>query len=35
MTSGGLLGAAPPGADAPGVRIGRLLEGEPGFIRVA
>jgi selenide, water dikinase len=35
MTSGGLLVAAPPGADAPGVRIGRLLDGEPGRIRVA
>jgi selenide,water dikinase len=34
MTSGGLLIAAPPDAGAPGVRIGRLLEGEPGRIAV-
>jgi selenide, water dikinase len=34
MTSGGLLVAAPPGSGAPGTRIGRLLEGEPGRIRV-
>jgi selenide,water dikinase len=34
MTSGGLLVAAPPGADAPGTRIGRVLEGEPGRIQV-
>jgi selenide,water dikinase len=34
MTSGGLLVAAPPGADAPGVRIGRLVAGEAGRIRV-
>lgn len=34
MTSGGLLIAAPPGsAGVPGVRIGRLLGGEPGRIR--
>jgi selenide, water dikinase len=35
MTSGGLLIAAPPGAGAPGTRIGRLAEGAPGTIRVA
>jgi len=35
MTSGGLLLAAPPGADAPGVRIGSLREGEPGRIAVS
>jgi selenide, water dikinase len=35
MTSGGLLVAVPPGADAPGARIGRLVEGEPGRISVA
>jgi selenide, water dikinase len=35
MTSGGLLVAAPSGTDAPGVRIGRLLEGEPGRIAVS
>jgi len=34
MTSGGLLVAAPPGADAPGTRIGHLLEGAPGNIEV-
>jgi selenide,water dikinase len=34
MTSGGLLVAAPPGPDAPGTRIGRLVEGEPGRIAV-
>jgi selenide,water dikinase len=34
MTSGGLLVAAPQGADAPGTRIGRLVEGEPGRIAV-
>ena len=34
MTSGGLLVAAPPGADAPGTRIGRLERGEPGRISV-
>jgi selenide,water dikinase len=34
MTSGGLLVAAPAGSDAPGVRIGRLVEGEPGRIAV-
>jgi selenide, water dikinase len=35
MTSGGLLVAAPEGAGAPGVRIGRLVAGEPGrmFVR--
>jgi selenide, water dikinase len=34
MTSGGLLVAAAPGSAAPGVRIGRLLHGDPGRIRV-
>src|SRR5436305_294387 len=34
MTSGGLLVAAPPGSGAPGVRIGRLVEGEAGRIAV-
>jgi selenide, water dikinase len=34
MTSGGLLVAAPPGSGSPGVRIGRLVEGEPGRIAV-
>ena len=34
MTSGGLLVAAAPGSGAPGVRIGRLVEGEPGRIAV-
>jgi selenide, water dikinase len=34
MTSGGLLVAAPADSGAPGVRIGRLLEGEPGRISV-
>jgi hypothetical protein len=34
MTSGGLLVAAASGAAAPGTRIGRLVEGEPGRIRV-
>ncbi len=34
MTSGGLLVAAPPGSDAPGLAIGSLEEGEPGAIRV-
>jgi selenide,water dikinase len=35
MTSGGLLICAEPGADAPGVRIGRLVKGEAGRISVA
>ncbi len=35
MTSGGLLVAAPPGLGAPGTRIGRLVDGPPGTIRVA
>jgi selenide, water dikinase len=37
MTSGGLLVAVPPGADgaAPGVRIGRLVDGQAGRIAVA
>jgi selenide,water dikinase len=35
MTSGGLLVAAAPGSGAPGVRIGRLAEGEPGRISVS
>jgi selenide, water dikinase len=34
MTSGGLLVAAPEGSGAPGTRIGRVAEGEPGRIRV-
>ncbi|MEA2388478.1 MAG: selenide, water dikinase, partial [Thermoleophilaceae bacterium] len=34
MTSGGLLVAAPAGADAPGVRIGALVEGPAGRIAV-
>jgi hypothetical protein len=37
MTSGGLLVALPASAasaDAPGTAIGRLVEGEPGLIRV-
>jgi selenide,water dikinase len=34
MTSGGLLVAVPPGAPAPGTRIGRLVEGGPGTIAV-
>src|SRR3954470_460173 len=34
MTSGGLLIAAPEGSGAPGSRIGRVAEGEPGRIRV-
>jgi selenide,water dikinase len=34
MTSGGLLVAAPPGCDAPGTRIGRLVEAEAGTIAV-
>lgn len=35
MTSGGLLVAAPPDSGAPGVRIGRLVEGEAGRVRVS
>jgi len=35
MTSGGLLVAAAPGSGAPGARIGRLVEGEPGRISVS
>jgi selenide,water dikinase len=35
MTSGGLLVAAPEGSAAPGVRIGRLVEGRPGSIAVS
>ena len=35
MTSGGLLVAVPPGSSGPGVRIGRLTEGEPGRISVS
>jgi selenide,water dikinase len=35
MTSGGLLVAAPPGSDAPGTRIGRLVEGPAGRIAVS
>jgi selenide, water dikinase len=34
MTSGGLLVAAAPGSGAPGARIGRVLDGEPGRITV-
>jgi selenide,water dikinase len=34
MTSGGLLVAAPPGSGAPGTRIGRLSDGEPGRLAV-
>jgi selenide,water dikinase len=34
MTSGGLLVALPPGVTGPGVRIGRLADGEPGAIAV-
>jgi selenide,water dikinase len=35
MTSGGLLIAAAPGSGAPGVRVGRLVGGEPGEIDVS
>jgi selenide,water dikinase len=35
MTSGGLLVAAPEGSGAPGVRIGRLVEGPAGSIAVS
>jgi selenide, water dikinase len=35
MTSGGLLIAAAPGSGAPGVRIGRLVEGPAGAIAVS
>jgi selenide, water dikinase len=35
MTSGGLLVAVPPGAEAPGIRIGRLGAGRRGKIDVA
>jgi selenide,water dikinase len=35
MTSGGLLVAAAPGSGAPGTRVGRLVEGEPGRIAVS
>ncbi|HET8565655.1 MAG TPA: selenide, water dikinase SelD [Solirubrobacterales bacterium] len=34
MTSGGLLAAVPAGAEMPGTRIGTLVEGQPGRIRV-
>jgi selenide,water dikinase len=34
MTSGGLLVAAPEGSGAPGARIGRLVDGEPGRVSV-
>jgi selenide,water dikinase len=34
MTSGGLLVAARPGSGAPGERIGRVVQGEPGRIAV-
>jgi selenide, water dikinase len=35
MTSGGLLVAAAPHSGAPGTRIGRLVEGEPGRISIS
>jgi selenide,water dikinase len=35
MTSGGLLAAIPPSAVMDGARIGRLVPGEPGRIRVS
>ncbi|HEY7632928.1 MAG TPA: selenide, water dikinase SelD [Thermoleophilaceae bacterium] len=35
MTSGGLLVAAASGSGAPGTRIGRLVEGEPGRVAVS
>jgi selenide,water dikinase len=35
MTSGGLLIAAPDGSGAPGVRIGRLVDGRGGHIAVS
>ncbi len=35
MTSGGLLVAVRPGSGAPGTRVGRLVEGEPGRIAVS
>ena len=35
MTSGGLLVAAAPESGAPGTRVGRLVEGEPGRIAVS
>jgi selenide,water dikinase len=35
MTSGGLLVATAPGSGAPGRRIGRLVQGEPGRISVS
>ena len=34
MTSGGLLAAIPPGASMPGWPVGRLVDGEPGSVRV-
>jgi selenide, water dikinase len=34
MTSGGLLVAAPPDSDPPGTRVGTLVAGSPGAIRV-
>ncbi len=34
MTSGGLLAAVPPGSSMPGWTIGRLVDGQPGEIRV-
>src|SRR4051794_15591881 len=34
MTSGGLLAAVPPGATMDGAVVGRLVEGEPGTVRV-
>jgi selenide, water dikinase len=35
MTSGGLLIAAAPGADAPGVQIGSIVKGTPGSVAVS
>ena len=35
MTSGGLLVTAPPGADMPGARFGRVTAGPPGTISVS
>ncbi len=34
MTSGGLLAGVPPGSSMPGWTIGRLVDGQPGEIRV-
>jgi len=35
MTSGGLLAAVPCGASMSGARVGRLIDGVPGLLRVA